>query len=171
MPFFIYNIPQLTGFHMSIPLLKRMIENDRVAGMKCSSEAVHDILRFKQAGGDDFLVFSGSDEQYLAGRLMGADAGIGGTYGAMPELYLKLEDLIRRKEYDRAKAVQNRITPLIYRLCSFSSMYGAVKAVIALDGCPIGQPRLPFLPVSEKEPEVIKLYQDISKAIEETKNW
>lgn len=28
---------------------------------------------------------------------MGADAGIGGTYGAMPELYLKLEDLIRRK--------------------------------------------------------------------------
>ncbi|MCI9326075.1 dihydrodipicolinate synthase family protein [Lachnospiraceae bacterium 54-11] len=171
LPFFIYNIPQLTGFHMSIPLLKRMIENDRVAGMKCSSEAVHDILRFKQAGGDDFLVFSGSDEQYLAGRLMGADAGIGGTYGAMPELYLKLEDLIRRKEYDRAKAVQNRITPLIYRLCSFSSMYGAVKAVIALDGCPIGQPRLPFLPVSEKEPEVIKLYQDISKAIEETKNW
>ena len=40
----------------------------------------------KNAGGKDFLVFNGPDEQFVAGRLMGADAGIGGTYGAMPEL-------------------------------------------------------------------------------------
>lgn len=170
-PFFIYNIPQLTGFNLSMGLFHRMLENDRVAGVKCSSDPAQDILRFKQAGGKDFIVFNGPDEQYVAGRIMGADAGIGGTYGAMPELYLKMEELIRRGDWDKAHDVQAIVTPLIYRLCSFPSMYGAVKAILALDGCPIGQPRLPFLPVSTDDPQLQALYHDIKKAIEETKNW
>lgn len=169
-PFFIYNIPQLTGFHLSMELFARMLENDRVAGVKCSSDPVQDILRYKQAGGKDFLVFNGPDEQFTAGRLMGADAGIGGTYGAMPELYLKMEELINREEWEKAQAVQNLVTPLIYRLCSFSSMHGAVKGIISLDGCPMGDPRLPFLPVSLDDPKLVQLYMDIRKAVEDTRD-
>lgn len=170
LPFFIYNIPQLTGFNLSMNLFNRMLENERVAGVKCSSDPAHDILRFKQAGGEDFIVFNGPDEQYLAGRMLGADAGIGGTYGAMPELYLKLEELIRRGVYEEAKKLQNIITPLIYKLCSFASLYGAAKAIIALDGCPIGEPRLPFLPVSTKDQSLVALYNEIKQAIENTKD-
>ncbi|MGL6173200.1 MAG: dihydrodipicolinate synthase family protein [Cellulosilyticaceae bacterium] len=170
LPFFIYNIPQLTGFNLSMDLFNRMLANERVAGIKNSSEVAHDILRFKQAGGEDFIVFNGPDEQYLAGRLMGADAGIGGTYGAMPELYLKLNDLINRGEITKAQEVQNIITPLIYRLCSFPSLYGACKTLIRMDGCPIGEPRLPFLPVDEKDPAIIKLYNDIAAAVEATRS-
>jgi len=143
LPFFIYNIPQLTGFNLSMNLFNRMLENERVAGVKNSSEPCHDILRFKQAGGEDFLVFNGPDEQYLAGRIMGADAGIGGTYGAMPELYLKIEELIRRGELAKAQDLQNNI----------------------------GAPRLPFLPVSHEDPALVALFNDIKKTIEETKNW
>lgn len=171
LPFFIYNIPQLTSFNLSMNLFNRMLLNERVAGIKNSSEPCHDILRFKEAGGPDFLVFNGPDEQYLAGRLMGADGGIGGTYGAMPELYLKLEELIVRGDIEKAQILQKTITPLIYRLCSFPSMYGAVKSIIRLDGCDIGDPRLPFLPVSDKDPALVALYKDIKSAIEECKNW
>lgn len=170
LPFFIYNIPQLTGFNLSMGLFARMLENERVAGVKCSSDPAQDIMRFKQAGGKDFIVFNGPDEQFVAGRIMGADAGIGGTYGAMPELYLKMEELIDRGEWEKAAEVQGIVTPLIYRLCSFASMYGAVKGIITLDGCPMGDPRLPFLPVSTDDPELIKLYKDIKQAIEDTKN-
>lgn len=165
-PFFIYNIPQLTGFHLSMGLFDRMLQNDRVAGVKCSSEPVNDILRFKQAGGKDFLVFNGPDEQYIAGRLMGADAGIGGTYGAMPELYLKMDEFISLGQWDKAQTVQNLVTPLIYRLCSFASMHGAVKGIISLDGCPMGDPRLPFLPVALDDPKLVELYKDIKAAIQ-----
>lgn len=166
LPFFIYNIPQLTGFNLSMGLFNRMLENDRVAGVKCSSDPAHDIMRFKQAGGKDFIVFNGPDEQYLAGRMMGADAGIGGTYGAMPQLYLALENAIRAKEFEKAQEIQGVITPLIYELCSFPSLYGAVKAILALDGCPIGEPRLPFLPVSKEDPALQALYHKIQKATE-----
>lgn len=170
-PFFIYNIPQLTGYNLSIPMFKRMLENERVAGVKCSSESVLDIMNFKEIGGDDFIVFNGPDEQYLAGRIMGADAGIGGTYAAMPELYLKLDSLIREQRIDIALKLQRKITAFITRLCSFGSLYGTVKAIIRLDGCNIGDVRAPFLPVSTENPEVVRLFKDIKTAIAETKNW
>lgn len=166
LPFFIYNIPQLTGFNLSMPLLERMLHNDKVAGIKCSSEAAHDILRFKEASEDDFIVFNGPDEQYLAGRIMGADAGIGGTYSAMPELYLMLDNFIRKNEYDKAQKTQKIITDLVYRLCSFDSLYGAVKAILKLDGCNIGDPRLPFLPVDDSNVDLKELYKDIKSAID-----
>ena len=103
--------------------MKRMCENPKVLGVKCSSDPAHDIARFKAIGGKDFLVFNGPDEQYLAGRMMGADTGIGGTYAGMPELYLKLEDLIRRNEYDKAKELQEVMLQYVYRMCSFSGTY------------------------------------------------
>ncbi|MDO5134549.1 MAG: dihydrodipicolinate synthase family protein [Eubacteriales bacterium] len=171
LPFFIYNIPQLTGFQLSMGLFYRMLENDRVAGVKCSSDPAQDILRFKTAGGKEFIVFNGPDEQFVAGRLLGADAGIGGTYGAMPELYLKMDELVNRGEWEKAAQVQAMVTPLIYRLCSFASMYGAVKAILTLDGCPMGDPRLPFLPVSTEDPRLAELYGDIRKAVAETSQW
>lgn len=170
LPFFIYNIPQLTGFNLSMKLFYRMLENERVAGVKCSSDPAQDILRFKLAGGKDFIVFNGPDEQFVAGRILGADAGIGGTYGAMPELYMKMDELINRGEWDKAAQVQAIVTPLIYRLCSFASMHGAVKGIITLDGCPMGNPRLPFLPVSIDDPKLIGLYKDIKQAIADTKD-
>lgn len=71
----------------------------------------------------------------------------------------------------KAAELQEIVTPLIYRLCSFPSMHGAVKGIITLDGCPMGDPRLPVLPVSTEDPKLIELYHDIRKAVEDTKEW
>lgn len=171
LPFFIYNIPQLTGFNLSDSLLRKMCENQKVIGVKCSSDPAHDIARFKAIGGEDFIVFNGPDEQYLAGRMMGADSGIGGTYAGMPELYLKLEDLIQRNEFDKAKKLQGIMLQYVYRMCSFGSLYGCVKSLIKLDGLDIGVPRLPFLPVSSEDERLVELYKDIQNTIIETRSW
>lgn len=171
LPFFIYNIPQLTGFNLSDSLLRKMCENPKVIGVKCSSDPAHDIARFKAIGGEDFIVFNGPDEQYLAGRMMGADAGIGGTYAGMPELYLKLEDLIQRNEFDKAKKLQGIMLQYVYRMCSFGSLYGCVKSLIKLDGLDIGVPRLPFLPVSSEDERFVELYKDIQNTIIQTRSW
>lgn len=169
LPFFIYNIPQLTGYQLSMNLFERLIQNPRIVGVKNSSEPVVDILKFKNRGGKDFIVFNGPDEQYLFGRMAGADAGIGGTYGAMPELYLSLESLIQAQRFEEAKKLQDEITAFIFRLCSFASMYGACKTIIRLDGCDIGDPRLPFLPVAADDEKLLALYHDIRQAVEKWK--
>ena len=89
--FLIYNIPQLAGVALTPQLFVKMRENPRVIGVKNSSMAVQDIQIFKSLGKEECVVFNGPDEQFLGGRMMGADGAIGGTYGAMPELYLYME--------------------------------------------------------------------------------
>ena len=82
--FIIYNIPQLAGTALTMGLLKTMLLNPRVAGVKNSSMPVQDIQMFKAEAmktREDFILFNGPDEQLVSGLVMGADAGIGGTYG------------------------------------------------------------------------------------------
>ena len=49
--FIIYNIPQLAGTKLTVPLYLRMLENEKVIGVKNSSESAQDIQMFKDAGG------------------------------------------------------------------------------------------------------------------------
>ena len=79
---------------------------------------VQDIETFNSISGDDHIIFNGPDEQFLGGRLMGAKAGIGGTYGAMPELFVKLNQAIHDKELEKAQAIQYAINKIISRLVS-----------------------------------------------------
>ena len=148
LPFIIYNIPQLTGFNLPRDLFKRMADNPKGIGSKNSEEPVYNMERFRTVAGDDFIIFNGSDEQFLGGRLMGANAGIGGTYGAMPELFVKLDELINEGNFDEAKELQYKINDVIFELLSYDSLYGAVKQVITHRfGVDAGIPRSPFLPV------------------------
>lgn len=167
LPFIIYNIPQLTGFNLPLDLFKRMADNPKVIGIKNSEEPVYNMERFRTIAGDDFVIFNGSDEQFLGGRLMGANAGIGGTYGTMPELFVELDRLIRNNEIDKARALQYKINDVIFDLLSCASLYGAAKQVIKLRfGVDAGQPRSPFLEV-ECDDKVKAIAEKIEKYVGE----
>ena len=162
-PMIIYNIPGTTnGFNLPTPLFEEMLATGRIAGVKNSSELVQDIMRFRMAGGEDVAIFNGPDEQYLAGRLMGASGGIGGTYGYMPELFMKLEELIQAGDFDKAAALQQEITGLIYFTFKASSLYAAAKGILKMRGVDVGSVRAPFLPLTENDDAVMQeLYDKI----------
>lgn len=156
--FVIYNIPQLAGVALTPSLYKEMLKNERVIGVKNSSMPVQDIQTFVALGGEDHVVFNGPDEQFLGGRLMGAAAGIGGTYGAMPELFLKLNQLIADKELERAKELQYAINAIIGKLTSaHGNMYGVIKEVLKInEGLNIGSVRSPLTPVTEEDRPIVE---------------
>lgn len=155
-PFIIYNIPQLTGFNLSPELLSEFCRNPKVIGVKNSAEPVYLMERYRRAAGDDFVIFNGSDEQFLGGRLMGADSGIGGTYGCMPELFTALDRMINDDKIDEARELQNKINECIFDLLACESLYGAAKQVMTLRfGIDCGSPRAPFLPVSRERAQPI----------------
>jgi len=166
LPFIIYNIPQTTGFQLSTALVAKLAVQDKVIGVKMSGESTFDLQQYKVAGGDDFLVFNGPDEQFLAGRIMGADGGIGGTYGVMPELFCKLNDLFAGGRIAEAQELQYRINAIIKRLLAYPSLYGASKYILSLRGVETGQPRLPLLPVlPEHHASLSALNDDILELI------
>ena len=147
--FIIYNIPQLAGVALTMPLLREMLKNPRVIGVKNSSMPVQDIQMFKDEGtkgGRDFVVFNGPDEQLISGLIMGADGGIGGTYGAMPELILKLYALVREGKLDDARRLQYDVDNIIYALCATKcNMYATIKEVLRRrEGIDLGGVRPPL---------------------------
>ncbi|TKI70747.1 N-acetylneuraminate lyase [Lysinibacillus mangiferihumi] len=149
MPFIIYNIPQTTGFDLSLNLFKKLIENEKVIGVKNSSMPVMDIERFKATAGDNFIVFNGPDEQYVSGRIIGADSGIGGTYAVMPELFLMAEKFVSAGDFANARKIQHDINDIIVALCSLNgSLYSTIKEVLKQNGVHIGSVRAPLEPIS-----------------------
>ncbi|CIZ80226.1 N-acetylneuraminate lyase [Streptococcus pneumoniae] len=154
----IYNIPQLAGVALTPSLYTEMLKNPRVIGVKNSSMPVQDIQTFVSLGGEDHIVFNGPDEQFLGGRLMGARAGIGGTYGAMPELFLKLNQLIADKDLETARELQYAINAIIGKLTSaHGNMYGVIKEVLKInEGLNIGSVRSPLTPVTEEDRPVVE---------------
>ena len=159
--FIIYNIPQLAGVALTPSLLREMLKNPRVIGVKNSSMATLDIWQFINEGtknGRDFVVFNGPDEQYVCGRAIGACGGIGGTYGVMPELFVRLESYVKNGEKEKAKALQSDINDIIMTLCSgYGNMYAMIKEVIKLrEGIDLGGVRAPLENVSGSDLETVK---------------
>ncbi|OUQ15563.1 N-acetylneuraminate lyase [Lachnoclostridium sp. An14] len=156
--FVIYNIPQLAGVALTMPLFHEMLKNPKVAAVKNSSMPVQDIQMFKMDGGEDFVVFNGPDEQLVSGLAMGADGGIGGTYGAMPELYLKIYELTKAGKIEEAAKVQYAADAIIYKMCSTKgNMYGTIKAILKIrEGLELGGVRKPLANLVDSDMDIVK---------------
>ena len=155
--FVIYNIPQLAGVALTMPLFQEMRKNGRVVAVKNSSMPVQDIQMFKAEGGRDFIVFNGPDEQFVGGRAMGADGGIGGTYAVMPELFLKADALVRAGDLETAREIQFAMNEIIYTMCgSRANLYAVMKEILKRKGVNVGGVRAPLTPVSESDLPVVE---------------
>lgn len=151
--FIIYNIPQLAGVALSVNLFKEMRKNPRVIGVKNSSMPVQDIQMFKDAGGKDCIVFNGPDEQFISGRMMGAEGAIGGTFAVMPQLYLTADEAFRSGNFEKAREIQYVIDRIIYAMCACKgNMYAVAKEILRRnEGLNIGDVRLPLTPLCEDD--------------------
>ncbi len=144
--FIIYNIPQLAGVALTMSLFREMKKNPRVAAVKNSSMPTQDIQLFKSEGGEGFAVLNGPDEQLVAGLAIGADGGIGGTYAAMPELYLKIMELVKAGKVKEAGQVQYAVNEIIYEMCAcHGNIYGVIKEILRVrENIDIGGVRRPL---------------------------
>ena len=162
--FIIYNIPQLAGVSLTPALLREMLKNPRVIGVKNSSMPVQDIEEFRAEG---CAVFNGPDEQLLSGLVAGAIGGIGGTYGAMPELYIKIYNLVKENKIAEAREIQDACLQIIINLCGCKgNMYAVIKAVLRKMGAPdCGGVRAPLYNlVPEDEAQIDKCVEMIKAA-------
>ena len=166
--FVIYNIPQLAGVALTQNLFAEMRKNPRVIGVKNSSMPVQDIQMFKQAAGEDYIIFNGPDEQFISGRVIGAEGAIGGTYGAMPELFLKMDELVKAGDMEQAREIQYAVDAIIYKMCSgHGNMYAVIKAILKInEGLELGGVRRPLADLVESDNTVV---EEAAKMIRDAK--
>ena len=169
--FVIYNIPQLAGTALTMPLLQTMLKNPNVNAVKNSSMPTQDIQLFKDAGiqargKDGFAVFNGPDEQFVSGRVMGADGGIGGTYAVMPELFIRMNELIEKGDIPTARAIQYKADRIIYKMCEAKgNLYAVMKEILRrMYGLELGGVRAPLANLAPEDEAVVA---EAQKMIEE----
>ncbi len=174
--FVIYNIPQLAGTALTMPLLEEMLKNPNVIAVKNSSMPTQDIQMFKDAGiaarGEEgFAVFNGPDEQFVSGLAMGADGGIGGTYAVMPELFLKMYELVQAGEIPAARKIQYQADRIIYKMCEAKgNLYAVQKEILRRQyGLELGGVRAPLPNLMPGDEAVVaeaqKMIEDAVRAL------
>ena len=137
--FIIYNIPQLAGVALSSSLLREMLKNPNVIGVKNSSMPVQDIEMWRDEGA---IVF---------------------------ELYLKIYELVQKGEIAAARPIQDACCHIIYKMCScHGNMYAAIKEILRVNGGPdIGGVRKPLAALTEADLAICReAAADIRAAIE-----
>ena len=167
--FVIYNIPQLAGVALTAGLFAEMRKNPNVIGVKNSSMPVQDIQMFKAQAGEDYVIFNGPDEQFISGRVIGAEGAIGGTYGVMPELFLKMDEYVRSGDFGKARKIQYAVNEVIYKMCSaHGNMYGVIKAILKVnEGLELGGVREPLPALIDSDRKIV---EEAAKMIRDAKD-
>ncbi len=141
LPMIVYNIA-LAGL-VSFDMLLRLGSIQGVEGVKYTSSTLYDVLRIKEKLGDDFMVYSGSDELAISGIAFGADGLIGSTYNVLAPLFIGIWNLAKNGDMESARKVQQTANRFIFTMLKHNLM-PTLKQTLEFAGIPGGISRRPF---------------------------
>jgi N-acetylneuraminate lyase len=154
LPLFVYHIPSATHSDMTIDLMTSLLEIPTVKGIKFS-DYNHSLMRRIYLLRPDLIVYSGNDDVFLSGLIMGAHGGIGLTYNFMPHLFVGIYRAFQSGDLARARELQWKVCDMIDTLSGIgSSNIAAAKVALQHLGFEVGEPQRPILPLTSRETEI-----------------
>lgn len=160
-PVYLYNIPQTTRQSIPLDVIGRLSQHPRIAGIKDSEPdgARQEELCRMFAGRPDFAVFCGSVPFTSRAMRAGADGFVPGAGNFVPALTRRLMDLEVAGDEEGADAVQfkiNAINAIYQKGRIISQVFGALKAVMEIQGLCSRHVFPPLLPVGDAEVEQLR---------------
>lgn len=149
LPVLLYNIPQVTDYHLPAETIADLSHHPNIAGMKDSSgnlEALTDTVRVVKPG---FQILSGSGGNFWQALEIGSTGAILAIANALPYACVTIWEAFRMRDAEAGKDWQARILPAV-RLIAAKHGIPGLKYAMELNGYYGGPPRLPFLPPSEE---------------------
>ena len=147
-PVLLYNFTAVTGVNLLPATVARLADHRNIIGMKESGSDITQISELVAVTPSTFSVLAGSGSTFYSALCAGVSGGILALAALLPEPCVRLCQLAQRKQYDEARALQQRLLP-VARL--ISSTYGVpgLKAALGIAGCDVGRPRPPLAAVPE----------------------
>jgi 4-hydroxy-tetrahydrodipicolinate synthase len=148
LPVVIYTLPSVTGLNLSPEEIAELAAADpNLRYVKDTSGDYHQVTRLVRDYSDVISTLAGWDTHLLAGFVEGAAGTINGAANFMPRPLVAVWDAVQRGELTAARREWAQLYPMLRFLLGGNYVAG-VKAVMAELGSPIGEPRLPVLPLS-----------------------
>ncbi len=160
LPMLMYNFPNAGGFNGMLDVVNEFIQDDKLLGIKHTSQNLFELEMFKHLERDLF-VFNGFDEMLVAGLSMGADGGIGSTYNFMPGIILDIYNSFNAGNIQAAQKAQEKANRIIEAMLPYG-VFQMEKEILKNIGVPVGECRKPFLPLSEEGKQKAK---EIAKSL------
>lgn len=147
LPAIIYNIPGRTACNILPETVEEIAADPRVVGVKEASGDLGQIAEVVRRLGDRLAVYSGNDDQALAVVALGGQGVVSVLANIAPADTARLVHSFLNGNVAEAREIQLRYLPLIRTLFRESNPM-VVKAAVAELGFPVGEVRLPLVPVS-----------------------
>jgi 4-hydroxy-tetrahydrodipicolinate synthase len=152
LPIMLYNVPVLTGYEVTPEDVRQLAEEDVLHAVKWSHAEISRIHDTRALCGPSFPVFAGVDLIAFAALAAGADGWIGGLPMMVPELAVRLYQLLaEQNDLVAARELWSRLQPLVRIECralgtadNDPHWLAVSREVADLRGLRLGVPRLPL---------------------------
>jgi 4-hydroxy-tetrahydrodipicolinate synthase len=149
LPVIIYNIPGRVIVKMAVSTVLTLAQNPNIIGIKqCAS--MEEFGAIVENAPADFLVYTGEDSQSLAAKEIGGAGVISVASHIYGDEMTAMFSAIDQGDIATAAKYQRDLTPKMSALFSAPSP-SPVKAALNHLGQPVGEPRLPILPLSAEQ--------------------
>ncbi len=150
-PIVYYNIPGITGVHLTADQIAELGDIEHVDYLKDTSGDAVALADLLSSRGDKIKAFNGWDTLTFFGIASGAEAAVWGAAGIVPELAVELWEVLAEKgDLVRGREVWRGLWAISDFLESVNYVAG-VKAGLDLIGHSAGPARLPVLPLSAEK--------------------
>jgi 4-hydroxy-2-oxoglutarate aldolase len=159
-PVLLYSMPALTGIKIEPETVARLSEHPNIIGVKDSSNDIAEFKRTVELCPAEFAVMTGNGTVFLDALEAGATGAILAVGCVVPELCVEIFRLFNDGELDRARTLQQKLTPLAAAVTTRFGI-GGLKAALDLAGYRGGEVRAPLQPPNESaRAEIAKLLDD-----------
>jgi 4-hydroxy-2-oxoglutarate aldolase len=142
-PITLYSMPDLTGIEIEPDTAARLSEHQNIIGIKDSSADVAKLAETVRNVPDDFAVMIGNGTVLCEAMQAGARGGILAVACVAPKLCLEIFRAVRAGEIDRAKLLQEKLSPLA-RAVTKTYGIGGLKLAMEMVGFAGGAVRAPL---------------------------
>lgn len=140
LPTFIYNIPALTGYSISVELIKKLSKHPLIKGIKVTYDNMGYLVRLVnevKSSREDFEIFTGTEQLYIPLLLSNGDGGVMALANIAMDIFNEVKVAFANKDLEKLFALHNKITRLTY-IYSLTTSFGyAIKVALGFMGLPI----------------------------------
>jgi 4-hydroxy-tetrahydrodipicolinate synthase len=154
-PVIIYNVPGRTCTDIPVSVYHRLSLHPNIVGVKEASSDITKIAEIRAVCGNDFVIWSGNDDQIVPCTAMGGKGIISVLSNVLPAETKIMADAALSGDFTTASAMQCQLYPLIKALFSEVNPI-PVKAAMDILGFDCGGCRLPLCDISGKNLERLR---------------
>lgn len=156
MPMLLYNVPKRTNNTLLPATVERMVnEMPNIVGIKECTPSIAQVLELIRRVGDKIAVLSGEEFFAVSEMILGARGAVMASANVIPDVWVKLYDLIQAHKYEEAVKMNNRYFPLFQAIFAEANP-GPLKEAARIRHLPAGYTSLPLGNLKESTVQMLR---------------